>query len=326
MVCMTRSRIVGLGRAVPERVVANHQLEQALDVSDDWITSRTGIRQRHIASDLQTTSELALEAGRAACSNAGVDPQQLDAIIVGTVTPDMAMPATAPLVQHGLGAGNCPAFDVSAACAGFIYALATADGMIRTGRQQRVLVIGVDLLSRFLDWQDRDTCVLFGDAAGAALLVAEQQQQGILDIDLGSDGAGAGDLRIRHQEAARVPDGVGGRRVLEMNGRAVFTQAVRRMSHSCSTLLERNTLDAADVDRVFAHQANLRILEAVSGRTRIPMERFQINIQRYGNTSAASIPLVMSEALEQGQLHQGELLLLTALGAGISWGSALVRW
>jgi len=321
--------MVGLGRGVPRKVLTNVDLEQMVDTTDQWITERTGIKERHIASDGEVTSDLAAAAGRMACENAGIKPEELDAIILGTVTPDMQMPATAAFVQQKLGASRCPAFDISAACAGFTFGLGLADGLIQRGGYRRILVIGVELLSRVLDWTDRNTCVLFGDAAGAAVLVPEEGDRGLLDVELHTDGSYTRDLTIPGGGSVRPAshESVDEKQhVVHMNGRQIFTQAVRNMSAASLSVLERCGYTADDVTTVFAHQANMRIVEGVSQRIKIPLDRFFINIQRYGNTSSASIPIAMSEAVEEGRVHEGDLLLLTALGAGVSWGSALVRW
>jgi 3-oxoacyl-[acyl-carrier-protein] synthase III len=326
---MKRARIVGVGRGLPQRVLGNAELEKMVDTSDQWITERTGIKERRIAADGETTSDLAAAAARGACAMAGIKPAELDAIILGTVTPDMPMPATAAFVQQKIGATSCPAFDISAACAGFLFGVGIADGLLCRGGHRRVLVVGVELLSRVLDWSDRNTCVLFGDGAGAAVLVPTDEDRGILDVEMRTDGAQAQHLQIpgggslHPASAATIAEKL---HVVHMNGRQIFTHAVRNMSAASMTVLERCGCRAEDVTTVFAHQANMRILEGVSQRTGIPLERFFINIQRYGNTSSASIPIALSEALDEGRVKSGDLLLLTALGAGVSWASALVRW
>jgi len=328
---MTRARIAGIGRGVPEKVLTNLDLEKMVDTSDEWITERTGIKERHIAAEGQVTSDMAAEAALMACREAGVKPADLDAIILGTVTPDMPMPATAAFVQQKIGATNqCPAFDISAACAGFIYGLGLAEALFARGGYNRILVIGVELLSRVLDWTDRNTCVLFGDAAGAAVLVPSQDEsRGLLSVEMHTDGAYAKDLDIRgggsvHPAGRETVDEK--LHFVRMNGRQIFTQAVRNMSSAAASVLKRAGYTEEDVTTVFAHQANMRILKGVSQHTKIPLERFFINIERYGNTSSASIPIAMSEALEQGRIKDGDLLLLTALGAGVSWASAAYRW
>jgi 3-oxoacyl-[acyl-carrier-protein] synthase-3 len=325
-----RTKIAGIGKGVPEKVLTNLDLEKMVDTSDEWITERTGIKERHVAAEGQVTSDMAAAAALEACRAAGVKPEELDCIVLGTVTPDMPMPATAAFVQQKIGARTIPAFDISAACAGWLFGLGVADGLIARRSFKRVLVIGVELLSRVLDWTDRNTCVLFGDAAGAAVLVPSSSEgQGILDVEMRTDGAQAVHLEIPgggslHPASHKTVDEK--LHIVHMNGRQIFTHAVRNMSAASMTVLERCGYKPEDVTTVFAHQANMRILEGVSQRTGIGLERFFINIQRYGNTSSASIPIALSEALAEGKVKQGDLLLLTALGAGVSWASALVRW
>jgi 3-oxoacyl-[acyl-carrier-protein] synthase III len=326
-----RSRIVGTGRGIPEKVLTNKDLEKMVDTSDAWIVERTGIRERRVLDPSLATSDLATEAGLKACRAAGVDPSALDCIIVGTVTPDHPFPATATYVQRKLGArAGGAAFDVSAACAGFLYAMAAADGFIGRGMFKRVLIIGVEVLSRIVDWTDRNTCVLFGDGAGAALLVPEaDERRGILSTHIFADGGYTDILNIPAggTRAPLTPELMSDKKhLVKMNGREVYKHAVRNMSAAAAAALDANQLRAADVDWVFAHQANIRIIEGVSERVGIPMERFFLNIAKYGNTSSASLPIALDEALEQGELEQGDLLVLAALGGGLAWGSAVIRW
>jgi len=331
---MIRTRILGTGRGVPGKVVTNLDLEQLVETSDSWIALRTGIRERRILEDGRTASDLSAEAGRPACEAAGLRPQDLDCIIVGTISPDMPMPASAVFVQRKLGAGPIPAFDLSAACAGFIYALAVGDAFVKNRQFSRVLVIGCEVLSRVTDWKDRNTCVLFGDGAGAVVLGPEDQAEGarprgILSTHLFADGAQADALNIpgggsSHPTSAQtLADNL---HVIKMNGKIIFTHAVKNISSSCQAALAQNQMAAGDVDLVVAHQANLRILTAVAERCGLPMDRFFLNIERYGNTSSASIPIALDEAVRSGRVQPGMSLLLTALGGGLSWGSALVRW
>jgi len=325
------TRIAGLGRAVPDRVLTNAELERMVDTTDQWIVERTGIRERRILPEGQATSDLAAAAARAACQQAELPVTQLDALIVATITPDTQAPATAVYVQQKLGLSQIPAFDIAAACAGFVYGLGIADAMLQSGRYKCVLVVGAEILSRITDWTDRTTCVLFGDGAGAAVLTRAEPGQGqrLIDVSLGADGAHAAQLEIPgggSREPATQTTVEQRRHVVRMNGRQVFTQAVKNMSAAAATVLERNGRTTADVDVVFAHQANLRIIEGISQRTGIPLERFFNNIEKYGNTSSASVPIAMSEAVEQGRLKRGDLALLTALGAGVAWGSALIEW
>jgi 3-oxoacyl-[acyl-carrier-protein] synthase-3 len=326
---MKRARIVGVGKGTPEKTLTNFDLEKMVDTSDAWITERTGIKERRVAEEGVVTSDMAAAAGLEACRRAGVRPAELDAIVLGTVTPDMPMPATAAFVQQKMGAKTCPAFDISAACAGFLFGLGIADGFIQRGSFQRVLVIGVELLSRVLDWTDRNTCVLFGDGAGAVVLVPSEDGRGILDVEMRTDGSQALHLQIPgggslHPASEKTVEEK--LHLVHMNGRQIFTHAVRNMSAASATVLDRCGHTASQVTAVFAHQANMRILEGVSSRTGIPLERFFINIHKYGNTSSASIPIALAEAMEEGRIKEGDLLLLTALGAGVSWASALVRW
>jgi 3-oxoacyl-[acyl-carrier-protein] synthase-3 len=325
-----RSRIIGTGRALPERVVANRELERTLDTSDTWIRERTGVRERRVLGPEWATSDLATEAGRQACQAAGVEPAEIDCIVLATVTPDVPLPATAAYVQRKLGArAGGAAFDISAACAGFLYALGVADGFIGRGMFRRVLVIGVEVLSRIVDPTDRNTAVLFGDGAGAVVLVPEAGARGVLSTHLFADG--------KHTDILHIPGG--GTRLtrsgaaldqrqhfVHMNGREVYQHAVRNMAAAAKIALEANQLEAADLAWVIPHQANHRIIEAVAERLELSLERFIVNLDRYGNTSSASLPIALSEAVDRGQIKDGDLVLLTALGGGLAWGSALIRW
>ncbi len=325
-----RARILGTGRGVPSRVVTNDDLSKLVDTNDAWITERTGIKERRLIEDGRVTSDLAAEAARQACESAGISPSELDCIVLGTVTPDMPMPATAVYVQQKLGITGIPAFDLSAACAGFLYGLTIADSFVRAGQFKRVCVIGVEVLSRILDWTDRNTCVLFGDGAGAVIVGAsDDPQRGILSTHIYADGAcaphllipGGGTLHPTTQQT--VADRL---HHVKMNGREIFKNAVRNLSSASIAALEANGMTAADVDLVVAHQANLRIIEAVAERTKLPLEKFHLNIQRYGNTSSASVPIALDEALREGKIQPGMRILFSALGAGLSWGSAMLRW
>jgi 3-oxoacyl-[acyl-carrier-protein] synthase-3 len=326
-----RSRIVGSGRAVPPKKLTNEDICKMVDTSDSWIVERTGIRERHILDPSLAASDLAAEAGQKACLAAGVAPSAVDCIIVGTVTGDCPFPATATFVQKKLGArqGGC-AFDLSAACAGFLYGLSIADSFIRSGQFKNVLVVGVEVLSRIVDWTDRGTCVLFGDGAGAVLMTADAGGvRGVLSTHLYADGS-LTEVLLMPAGGSReplTPEGIAAKRnFVRMNGREVYKHAVRNMSASARIALEANGLTPDDVAWVIGHQANLRILEGVSDRVGIPMERFFLNVDRYGNTSAASVPTALDEAIEQKKLHEGDILLFTALGGGLAWASAAVRW
>jgi 3-oxoacyl-[acyl-carrier-protein] synthase-3 len=324
-----RSRIVGTGRAVPPKKLTNDDLSKMVDTSDSWIFERTGIRERHILDPSLAASDLATEAGEKACRAAGIAPADVDCIIVGTVTGDCPFPATATFVQKKLGArsGGC-AFDLSAACAGFLYGMSIADGFIRAKQFKNVLVIGVEVLSRIVDWTDRATCVLFGDGAGAVLMTEDAGGvRGLLSTHLYADGTQT-DILLQKAGGSREPLTAENakRFFVHMNGREVYKHAVRNMAASARTALEANGLTPADVAWVIGHQANLRILEGVSERVGIPMERFFLNVDRYGNTSSASVPTALDEAIEQKKLREGDILLFTALGGGLAWASAAVRW
>jgi 3-oxoacyl-[acyl-carrier-protein] synthase-3 len=302
-----------------------------VDTSDAWISERTGIRQRYILEPGLAASDLGNEAAREACRMAGDDPATVDCIIVGTVTGDCPFPSTATFIQKKLGAtpGGC-AFDLSAACAGFLYGLSIGDAFVRRGQFKRVLVVGVEVLSRIVDWSDRTTCVLFGDAAGAVLLAPDDRPgRGIISTHLFADGT-LTDILYQPAGGSREPLTAAGiaekRQFVKMNGREVYKHAVRNIAAASKVALEANGLIPDDVSLVVAHQANLRILEGVAERVGIPLERFFVNIDRYGNTSSASVPTALDEAIEAGKVKDGDLLLLSALGGGLAWASAMVRW
>jgi 3-oxoacyl-[acyl-carrier-protein] synthase-3 len=326
-----RSRIIGTGRGIPERRLTNHDLEQMVDTSDAWIAERTGIRERRILDKSLATSDLATEAGRNACQAAGISPSEIDCIIVGTVTPDVPFPATATYVQRKLGAtAGGAAFDVSAACAGFLYGLAVADSFVCRGMFKRVLVVGVEILSRIVDWTDRNTCVLFGDGAGAVILAPETDEtRGVLSTHLYADGNFAEMLYIPvgGTKEPLTADNIASRQqFVKMNGREIFKLGVRNMAAASKTALEANGLKPDDINWVFAHQANLRIIEGVAERVGIPLSRFFLNIERYGNTSSASLAIALDEAARGDRLKKDDVLLFTALGGGLAWASACVRW
>jgi 3-oxoacyl-[acyl-carrier-protein] synthase III len=320
-----RSLLAGAGGYLPERVLSNDELAAGLDTSDAWIVERTGIRQRHIAGSHETACFMGTAAARAALAAAGVTSVDVDAVIVATSTPDQAFPAVAVRIQHALGTPRGFAFDLSAACSGFVYALGVADALIRTGQAHLALVIGTEVYSRILDWQDRATCVLFGDGAGAAVLAAGEgtgasTDRGVLSTHMHSDGA-LGDILY--------VDGAVGRRdcsgTLVMNGREVFRHAVARMAEAVDEALAANGLTHADVDWLVPHQANLRIIDAMGRRLGLPPERVVVTVDRHANTSAASIPLALAEAIADGRIRRGQLVLMEALGGGLTWGSALLR-
>jgi 3-oxoacyl-[acyl-carrier-protein] synthase-3 len=324
-----KTRILGTGRYTPARVVTNADLERVVDTSDAWITERTGIKKRRTAADNEVTSDMAAAAGRAALEAAGLNVADLDMIIVGTVTPDSPLPACAVHVQHKLGAEEIPAFDISAACAGFVYGLTIADQFIATGAANCILVIGVELLSRILNWDDRTTCVLFGDGAGAVVLgPAKDDGRGILSTRIFTDGSLSGALHIPGggSQEPLTADGIERKRnKVHMTGSEVFKVAVKNLT-SCSALaLKAAGLTSKELDWVVAHQANLRIITQVSDRLGFPLDKFILNIEEYGNTSSASIPIALDEAVRDGRIKPGQTVLFCALGAGISWGSAIVR-
>ncbi|MFO7178413.1 MAG: beta-ketoacyl-ACP synthase III [Pseudomonadota bacterium] len=323
------SRILGTGAYAPERVLTNFDLEKMVDTSDAWIRERTGIRERRIARDDETTSDMAHVAARRALEMAGLTPADLDMIIVGTVSPDMPMPACAAFLQRKLGVTDIPAFDVSAACAGFLYALAIGDQFIRTGQHRHVLVVGAELLSRMLDWEDRTTCVLFGDGAGAAVLGRSVGDGGrVLSTRLYTDSSLADSLCIRAGGSKEriTPEALAEKRdKVFMNGRDIFKVAVRNLTSASASALVDARLSPAEVRWVVPHQANMRIITQVAQRLEIPLERFVLNIDRFGNTSSASIPIALDEAVRDGRIRPGDTVLMCALGGGVSWASALVR-
>lgn len=327
---MLRSRIVGTGSYLPEKVLTNDDLAKIVETNDAWIRERTGIGARRMAAPGETTSDMALHASRKAIEMAGLTPDQIDLIVVGTVTPDMPFPAAATFLQAKLGAHKAFCFDVSAACAGSIYGLSIADKFIKTGDVKHALVVGAELLTRIVNWKDRGSCVLFGDAAGAMVLAAEPRpDRGLLSTHLYSDGTKTGILCIPGGGTARPFDQAvldAGAHLVTMNGREVYKVAVRALESSSREALRVNHLTPADVDHVVAHQANLRILEAVMERLEIPLGKCHLNIEQVGNTSSASVPLTLDQANRSGALKDGQNILMMAIGGGMSWGSALLRW
>ena len=319
------------GCFVPERVLSNSDLERIVDTNDEWIRKRTGIRERRIVAEGESTSDLACRAGKIALDRAELAPEDLDAIILGTVSPDTYCPAGAVYVQNKLGATKACAFDVSAACSGFVYSTTVGSSFVRSGLYENVLVIGAEALSRFVDFTDRNTCILFGDGAGAAVIsrAPEGSESRILDHYLRADGDGA-DLIIMKGGGSRSPathDTVEERlHYLTMQGREVFKFATRSMFELIETALERNDLSLSDIDIIIPHQVNYRIIEAVLRKIDIPEDRLFLNLDRYGNTSAASVPIALHEAVEAGKVERGKLVLLVAFGAGLTWGYNLIRW
>ena len=331
---MIRSEIIGCGSYLPERVVTNAELSAKLDTTDEWITSRTGIRQRHLAADGELTSDLALKAAERALEAAGVSAAEVDMVVLATSTPDLTFPATATKVQYRLGMANGAAFDIQAVCSGFVFGLSVADNFIKTGQCKTILLIGAETFSRILDWEDRSTCVLFGDGAGAVVLRAGQDDsdanlgetghnrgRGVLSTHLHSDGATNDLLYVDGGPSSTQTVGH-----LRMNGREVFRHAVNNFTSIVEEALEANGLSADDIDWVVPHQANKRILDGTRRKLGLPAEKIVITVDRHANTSAASIPLALDEAIRDGRIKQGDLVMMLAMGGGLTWGAGLVRW
>ena len=321
-----RAAVLGTGHYLPARVVENTEFPPELQTSDAWIRTRTGIERRHFAAEGERTSHLAAAAARAALDNAGIGPDDIDAVIVATSTPDFTFPAVAALVQAELGITRGFAYDLQAVCAGFVYGLANADAMIRGGLASRVLLIGAETFSRIMDWTDRGTCVLFGDGAGAVVLGAvpgtgDKTDRGILSVDLNADGRHAG---ILHVDGGVSSTGTAGH--LRMEGREVFRHAVEKLATTAEAALTRAGLGPADVDWLVPHQANLRIIRGTAAKMGLPMDRVVVTVQDHGNTSAASIPLALSVAAADGRLKPGDLVLVEAIGGGLAWGAVALRW
>ena len=323
------AHITGWGMAVPERILSNQELEQMIETNDEWIQSHTGIRERHIASKEQTTASLGMEAAVKALEVARLDPSKLDLIIVATSSPEHIFPATACLIQDRLGASRAGAFDLLAACSGFIFAMNMATQAIRSGSAKNALVIGSETLSRFIDWKDRNTCILFGDGAGAFVLQASQEPGGLLSAVMGSDGSG-GDLLIIPAGGSHAPASAetvkDGLHYIQMNGREVFRFATRVMGQATREALEKAQVPLEDIHLIIPHQANKRIIEAAVRYLNVPMERVYINLDRYGNTSTASIPIATCEALQEGRLKPGDKVVFVGFGAGLTWGAAVAQW
>jgi 3-oxoacyl-[acyl-carrier-protein] synthase-3 len=313
---------VGTGSYLPEKIVTNRDLEATIDTSDEWIFSRTGIRQRHIAADSENTSDLALAASRRAIAAAGIAPQQIGLIVVATTTPDMVFPSTACILQAKLGISGSPAFDVQAVCSGFIYGLSTADQFMRSGDYEYALVVGAEVYSRILDWNDRGTCVLFGDGAGAVVL-KRSDTPGILSSHLHADGSYADILSV----PGTVCGGqVSGRPLLQMEGNAVFRFAVRVLDDIVEETLTANNLQKADIDWLIPHQANIRIIQMTAKKLGMSMEKVVTTVDRHANTSAASIPLALDEAVRDGRIRDGQHVLMEGVGGGFTWGAVLAKW
>ena len=316
------SRITGTGKYLPEKILTNHDLEKMVDTSDEWIRARTGIERRHIAAEGEATSHLAEKAAREALDSAGLGPDDIQMVVVGTCTPDLVLPNPACLLQERMGMTG-PAFSVEAACSGFVYALTIADQFIRSGQVERSLVVGAETMSRLIDWTDRETCVLFGDGAGAVILEASEEQ-GVSYSDIGADG--------RYRSLLYADAGVsqekegGGSAELKMKGNEVFKVAVRTLEATADKVLADNNLEQGDIDWFVPHQANLRIITATAKRLGLDMERVVLTVKDHGNTSAASIPMALDTAVRDGRIKRGDLLLLEAFGGGFTWGSSLLRY
>ncbi|MGB7550295.1 MAG: beta-ketoacyl-ACP synthase III [Chromatiaceae bacterium] len=315
------SRILGTGSYLPKKILTNKDIEEIVDTTDEWIFDRTGIRQRHVVVEGETCSDLAVAAARAAMEAAGVDPSEIDLIVLATTTPDQIFPSTACIIQPRLGIRGVPAFDIQAVCAGFVYALSVADQFIRTGSAKRALVIGADTMSRLLDWQDRSTCILFADGAGAVVLGAAEEP-GIISTHISADGA--------YKDLLQVPKGIGRGGCedpyLEMRGNEVFRWAVSTLGRIVDETLEANGMTKSDIDWLVPHQANIRIIQATARRLDLPMEQVVVTVADHGNTSAASIPLALDTAVRDGRIQRGQTILMEGFGGGFTWGTVLARF
>ncbi|MCM3876741.1 MAG: ketoacyl-ACP synthase III [Thermoanaerobaculia bacterium] len=327
---MFHATIAGTGRAVPERVLTNADLTKMVETSDEWITSRTGIRERRVAQEGDILSDFSMRAAIPAMEAAGVGPMDLDTIILATCTPDHPIPGAAPVVQHKLGAKKAAAFDLNAACSGWLYGLHVADGLIQSGKAKTILLVGAEFLTRFVDYTDRNTCILFGDGAGATVLKATKADHGVLSTSIHSDGEGAPFIAMPGGGSTyppNRPETLENRLpFIQMKGGETFKIAIRSMVEVSKFVLAESGFTTADVNWLLPHQANERILTATAERLQIPTERCMNNIGRYGNTSAASIPIALDEYARDGRLKRGDLILITAFGGGLTWGAALVRW
>lgn len=325
-----RAVILASAHSVPEKILSNADLEKLVDTSDEWIFQRTGMKERRISSEDESASTFAIRAAQKALERSKVDPMDLNLVICGTVTGDMPFPSTSCLVQEAIGAKRAGAFDVGAACAGFIYSLAVASAMLESGQAKRALVIGVDVLTKFVDWTDRSTCVLFGDGAGAVVVEAQENtDRGVIKTVLLADGAGAVHIDLE-VGGSKYPScstkSQGHRSAIYMAGKEVYRFAVQAMGDACCRALEEAGMDASEIDLFVPHQANMRIITFAAGRLKLPPEKVFINVERYGNTSGASIPIGLSEAAEQGRLKQGMVVMTVGFGAGLVWGANIIRW
>ncbi len=326
---MLRARIIATGSYVPEKVLSNFDLAKIVPTTDEWITERTGIKERRIAGEDQATSDLAFEASKNALKSSGLKARELDLIIVATCTPDSLLPSTACILQHRLDAKKAAAFDVNAACSGFIYGLSVANSFIVSGQYKKILLVGAETLSRVTDWEDRNTCIIFGDGAGATILEAVNGERGILSTHLHADGSQA-DLLIIPGGGSRYPaskETVGKKmQYIKMKGNETFKIAVKVLENLVTDTLKQNNLKPSQLAYLIPHQANLRIIQATAARLGLSMDKVVVNLDRYGNTSAASIPIALDEAVRSGRIRKDDYLLLEAFGGGLTWGSALIRW
>lgn len=320
---MLNAHILGTGSYLPARRLTNDDLSKIVDTSDEWIATRTGIKARHIAAENEQTSDLAVAAAKAALADAAISAKDIDLIIVATSTPDMTFPATACIVQNKLGIAGCPAFDVQAVCAGFMYAMATANAYIRSGMAKRALVIGAETFSRLLDWNDRRTCVLFGDGAGAVILGASEHEGGIISTKLQADGSYSQILQTPGKIAA---GSIEGSPYLYMDGQAVYKFAVKALANVAREVIEESNLQPADIDWIIPHQANLRIIESTARHLGVPMDKVIVTLSEQGNTSAASVPLALDEGIRSGRIRHGQTLLLEGIGGGFAWGAITLKY
>ena len=326
---MTKTKIVSTGSYLPEKVLTNYDLEKMVETSDQWITERTGIKERRIANENQTASDLAYEASKVALGRADLNAEDIDLIITATVTGDMPFPSTACILQDKLGAKKAAAFDINAACSGFLYSLYVADSFIRSGMHKKILVVGTEVLSKITDWEDRTTCILFGDGAGAVIVEPTTEDRGIISMSINSDGS-LWDLLHMPAGGSKIPasrESVDNKlHFIKMRGNETFKLAVRALEDLVIRILEENKLDPSQISLLIPHQANLRIIQATADRLGIPMEKVLINIDKYGNTSAASIPIALDEAVTSERVNEADYILLEAFGGGLTWASALIKW
>ncbi len=326
---MIRTKIVSTGSYIPEKVLTNKDLEKMVDTSDEWISTRTGIRRRHIAREDEAASNLAYEASVKALEKGGISPKELDMIIVATITPDMLFPATACILQDKLGARGIPAFDLEAACSGFLYALSIASQFIATGTYRTILVVASETLSKIIDWQDRNTCVIFADGAGAAILRPSEDGGGIISSYLGADGSGANLVGVPaggSRKPASLETVKNREHYMKMRGNELFKRAIKVMVEAIDKVLEMSNLAYEDIDFFIPHQANIRIIQAVAKRVNLPMEKVYVNLHECGNISAASIAVALDQAVDEGKIKKGDKILLASFGGGLTWGSMIIEW